>query len=692
MISQYLSDCLRAEIAFLLFVPLFIFPGYILGNATDMFCFRSQGYLTRVCLSLGFSVAITPILLFLLWRVSIQWATAGYCLSSVLGVGLLLKNHWRMHQIRIPGVLASIGAAWMLIVLFSLVDLPIGHGLYVSSVANPDHSYRVEIIAQLARSFSLPPSSPFLAGNFAPVVLRYHYFWFLVCGLIPHLTGWRIGARDALNGSIIWIGYLLLASLALYWKFIFNVRDPLRKSIASIPVLLLGGLQGPAFFAAFLLYRDLKGYWKLPYPTLTWIEGLGQITYWLDSLLWVPNHVAAVLACLAALLALYRMHQVTDLRQQVILTVVAGFSLASSVGLSVFVCIPFFAFLGVLCAFQLIKFPGRRLSIELASGLFIAALLIAPYLWSIRAPAGTPFPLGLSIRPSSVANMLALHIRGITPLGKQLLNLALEPLVFFYELGILAVIAIWAFAQCKVTRSQEERGRDKLIGLFALVTIVIALFVNSNEISEGTNDLGWRAPLGALFFLVFYGVWWFDGWRNNDLQNPLPQWARKFRPVLVLLVVIGFATTLTEFMLLRFYELANRTSQAAAHTEDLRTALDFLRHNTAPEAIVQLNPEKDDSTYSGLYMERGTALRAGRNVFNHYDGTNPDLVRNTETGIEPIFDDIGLVPDQVQQRCSALRIDYVVVQPGDRVFIDSRSWIWQLTPLYANQSVRIYKC
>jgi hypothetical protein len=694
MISQYLCDCFRAGIAFVVFVPLFVFPGYILGEAADVFRFRSHGFLTRVCLSLGFSVAITPIILFMLWTVSIQWAIAAYYLSAAIGIGFILKNRRRISQIRIPGVLVLIGVAWILIVLFSLVDFPIGNGLYVNGVSNPDHAYRVEIIAHLARSANLPPSFPFLAGDLGKVTLRYHYFWFMVCGMIPTLTGWRIGARDALIASVVWIGILLLAVIALYWKFFFHARDTLRNSIASIPVLLLGGLQGAAFWGLFFLHGCYRGSWRFPYATLTWIEPLGQITYWFDSCLWVPNHVAAVLASLVAMLALYVIPHAANWRQRAVLIVLAGFSLASTVGLSVFVGMPFFAFLGVLCVYHLFKAPRRRLWIELASALGLAVFLVAPYLLTIRAPAGSPPPLVFSVRPSRFVDIhiIAQHLPDITPLGRQLLYLVAEPLVVFFELGMMAVVAIWAFARCKSEPSKEARDRDNLVGLFAFITIVLVLFVSSGPISGGGNDLGWRAPLGTLFLLVFYGVMFFDVWRSKGLASLLPSWACKFRPMLVLLVVLGFGTTLTEFLVLRFASVVNITREEAVHTADLRAALDFLRHNSAPEAVVQLNPEKDNAVYSGLFMERRTALRAGDMVFYHHSGFDSGLIRQTENAIEPIFADAGLKFEQVQQSCASLGIDYLVFQPGDTVFNDDRSWIWRVAPLYVNQSVRVYRC
>lgn len=692
MILRYLLDYFHAGTAFLLLVPLFLFPGYILGESTDIFHFRSQNFLTRTCLSLGFSIAIAPIILFFLWSASVQWAIAGYYLSALAGTGLMLKNRWRIRQIRIPPILALIGIAWFLLALFSLVDLPVGSGLYVNAVAKPDYSYRAEVVAQLARTSRLPPLSPFFASHSNPTILRYHYFWLMLCGIIPKITGWRIGSRDALNGSVPWIGYLLLAMVALYWKFAFKAKDVLRMSIASVPVMLLGGLQGLAFFVLALLHRLLEGWWQLPRPTLTWIETLGQITYWLDSLLWVPHCVAATLASLGALLALYEMHHIAHWRQRAVLIVVAGLSLASTVGLSVFVGIPFIAYLGVLCAYRLFKAPERRLWVELASTLLLAVSLIAPYLLSIRAPAGTPFPVTLSIRPSSFANFFVHHIHGITPAVTQLIYLAAEPLVVIYELGIMALIAIWAFKQRKAAGSKEERVRENLIALFALITILIVMFANSAEASGGSNDLGWRATLGVLFFLVFYGVRFFDCWRKNGLPSLFPSWGHKLRPVLVLLIVIGFGTTLTEFLVLRLYYVINNTREVGVHTADLRTALDFLRHNSASESVVQLNPEMDNVTYSGLFMERGTALRQADADSHFTSAVSAGTRSQEEIEITPIFDDTRLPFGQVQQKCSAVGIDYLVFQPGDAVFMDKESWVWQLVPFYANQSVRIYRC
>ena len=96
--------------------------------------------------------------------------------------------------------------AWFLVVQLSLADLQIGHRLYVSYVAF-DHSVRVPFVEAAARN-GVPPLNPFYGLGKAPV-LRYFYYWYVVCALPMQLFG--LSARGVLQCQRLlerrWIGF-----------------------------------------------------------------------------------------------------------------------------------------------------------------------------------------------------------------------------------------------------------------------------------------------------------------------------------------------------------------------------------------------------------------------------------------------------------------------------------------------------
>ena len=66
-----------------------------------------------------------------------------------------------------------------------------------------------------------------------------------------------------------------------------------------------------------------------------------QIASWLDSILWVPNHLASMLASTGALLLLWRSRQSASFRQRLTAMLLAGAAIASAFGLSVYVAVGF---------------------------------------------------------------------------------------------------------------------------------------------------------------------------------------------------------------------------------------------------------------------------------------------------------------------------------------------------------------
>ena len=128
--------------------------------------------------------------------------------------------------------------AWFLMVQFSLADLQIGHRLYVNYVAY-DHSVRVPFVEAAART-GVPPLNPFYGLGKIPV-LRYFYYWYVVCALPMRLFG--LSAKACLDASVFWSGLGLASIIPLFLKYVLGETDNLRsKSVIGIALLTVTGL------------------------------------------------------------------------------------------------------------------------------------------------------------------------------------------------------------------------------------------------------------------------------------------------------------------------------------------------------------------------------------------------------------------------------------------------------------------
>ena len=144
--------------------------------------------------------------------------------------------------------------AWFLLVQFSLADLQVGHRLYVSYVAF-DHSLRVPLVeAAAGAEFRL--GILFTVWERLPV-LRYFYYWYVVCALPMRLFG--LSAKACFNASVFWSGLGLASTIPLFLKYFLGETEHLRrKSVIGIALLTVTGLDlipyavhGPAIITCF---------------------------------------------------------------------------------------------------------------------------------------------------------------------------------------------------------------------------------------------------------------------------------------------------------------------------------------------------------------------------------------------------------------------------------------------------------
>lgn len=688
-----------------LFLPILIFPGYLIGSQLKIWGFRYPSLLMRLCTALVLSIATAPILIFLLWSVSVRIAEFAYWTSVIATIFYIFRTRRTLPRFRLPAVTSYIAILWLFISLFSQIDIPVGGGLYLSEVAY-DQSYRTEFVAALERSQTLPPESPFFVDSAhdgpSTVPLRYHYFWFMLCGLIARISAYHVGARDVLMASVSWGGFAVFAILLLVLRFFFEKHDIRRPGLMLLGAMAIGGLQ-VVFLFVNALARLVRHMPLLKEGTLTWTDQKGQIAGWFDTLLWVPNHVAALVSGLAALLLLWSIRECKAVSERVIRVLLAGVAMASAVGLSVHVSFGFLAFLGVLSGVFLIKGRWKWAGFTLGT-LWTAAAMAWPYLRILRASAagGTPF-LAFAVRNSDFAynTVRSLHLHSF--FLEQFVRAAFTPIVFFYELGFLLVVAVWKLMQ-PLPSDTTEKLRVRLLWLFVGVLFLTAFFADSSVGSAKTNDMGWRGMLGIQFVLLFWTVDFVEQSLLRPISPGLEQdghWRRTRRQFVVILACVGICTTGTEILLLRFFTLAvdhklaredmiaSLPKDNGVYTSDLREAFDYLRKNTPLDAVVQDNPTRTESMLPGLFMERQTATRSAEGL--RFGGKPSDYMQvllDTSAPFQSSHETLALL----RQTCARTGVDYWVIQSSDGVWQDRQSWVWSEVPFYANPHVRIFSC
>lgn len=172
------------------------------------------------------------------------------------------------------------------------------------------------------------------------------------------------------------------------------------------------------------------------------------------------------------------------------------------------------------------------------------------------------------------------------------------------------------------------------------------------------------------------------------------------RPLVVVLLAIGVASSIYEAASLRLYAVAsdvvalsryswlNPAPDTGRRLYEIRAAYERLRSMTGPEAIVQQNPDTDPGDLPwGLYAERRTVAETPS--CNTAMGGDPGECAAVMARIAPIFQG-SAQPDEVDATCRALGISALVVKDTDPVWSAAGSWVWSRKPDFAGDHVRVF--
>jgi hypothetical protein len=643
------------------FALIFLAPGYCVGRVSNVLDFRRRSAAEQWLWSMGISIVVAPIILNLLSRWLPLHVTIALCWFLVAAAAGDLLRRWRtsgfpigFHMRRLTAIACGLAAIWAVICLLSLPDLQLGHRLY-STAAVADLSHRTAFVAS-AMLGGAPPSNPFFYPG-SPVGLRYYYYWYVITAIPGAAAG--VEPRTALFASSIWCGWLLAAAAALFLKHFYGVRRHIR--IAGVAAMALLGVTGLDVLYVLVLYLKYK-------IVLSDMEvwDTDQVTSWTNSLLWVPHHVAATIACMLGFVFLWHAGRSLEntLRQRVLLAVLAAMGFASAAGLSVYVTLAFALFLTTAALFWLATRRFKTLALYIMVAMLVV-LLSASYLRDLRA---TGTRIGDSAADATAVTqhqppIAKLALRQLPPTlmpvlrhavhENKLANILLRPFllvpIMFLEFGFFFLVAVrqgrqdwgrdwgqdWrkgrnhATAELPASNLLDLRDIRWLSWLMLLSGLWVALMMRSTVIMN--NDLSYRGVEIAQFILLVWGAAQIAGARPEvDVLAPSMETPRLTQaahtPLRIgwlagSLLFIGIISSAYQLVMLRFYlygsDRYNWTNPVIPESEfggrfgainqELRDAYASLDRVLPPSAKVQFGaaPKLD---LQHLYYSRYQAL------------------------------------------------------------------------------------
>ncbi|MGH9615510.1 MAG: hypothetical protein ACRD28_02130 [Acidobacteriaceae bacterium] len=711
MIHNYTAHDLLATAAIVpVFAIFLVFPGYGVGWLTDLLQFRSSSTTRRILLSLPLSLAISTIVVNLVGR----YVRPAIILWAFLIAGALVSFHWiyvwTRRKPRVSRAAKSTKVAlilaglWTVIVIGSLADIEIGNKLYAST-ALWDHAVRIAFVHSALRSMP-PVRNPFSYLGSAPVA-RYYYYWYVLCSYPARLT--HFNPRYALYGSSVWCGFLLAAMIPLYLQDFFGIAENLRrKSVIGIALLSVTGLDILPTIYEFLRARTVS-------PDMEWWDPV-QITSWTDALIWVPHHVAALVACLIGFLALWNVRKIVDKPYSVwikrtVCGTFAAFAFAAAAGLSIYVTFTFALFL--LC--WGIRLLYKRVYQEFVLYLGTACLtflISVPYLHDLlphqasnaspavggAAVAGIgagPFAFGLRALPSFLATPYFLKIRGFS--HPWLFAPAGVIVVYILEFGVFALIAWDRFERDRNRQSKLDEAEIAAWYMVAVGMFVIT-FVRSSVISS--NDLAFRSAMIPQFIFLLWGAEYFDRW--CFVPHP-DRWkrGRMKNGVILSTLALGFVATCYSLTILRTYMLFDDSGMIVYPADWLpaphEIGIDLMHVRQAyaqldkilpPRSIVQYNPMRNDYLPL-LEYDKFQSVDAFPNCGTEFGG-DASKCPPVQTAIDTLFNKPGEV--NIREVCAQLSIDVLVVRQDDPAWQDRKSWVWTNSPVVEDSYIRAFRC
>jgi hypothetical protein len=561
-------------------------------------------------------------------------------------------------------IAAGIAAAWVLFVVVELVDIGVGSRLYFS-VTVFDHALRTAFVDAVMRT-GVPPANPlFWPGHAAP--MRYYYFWYVLTAAAARLAG--ATARQAMIASVAWSGFGLAATLELYCRHFLGgtaVSETLvSESRPGAPAVLNPALRienrgtRPRLVVALALLAVtgldilpvlVKALLRMPTDgDMEWWSA-AQVSSWMDSLLWVPHHIAGLVCCLLGFLLVWMSKGIGG-RRRALCGLIAGLSFASAFGLSTWVALAFAMVMAAWMLWALVWERGSRARVPvLLLAAAVAAVALLPYLAELHGEAsgaatvlanGATSPDGKGPIANEGAHLLRFGVRHIIPAESvqgigwiarlaqthpaaedAAVGLVLLLPGYFVELGFYGLVllaALWAMRR----RRLDEAARTALV--LAVAGLAVSTFLRSTVSGLVSTDL---ASSNFAVTLSAFSRFAFSSVENNDYgmrwERGLGVTKRFLRGAMLAMAWIGLAGTVYQVVALRVYlPVEERLGRAEAdglaeRAMAARLGFDAMHRSVAKNAVVQYNTAQPGEYFvlaqamlQGSGAGRGTGVCGG---------------------------------------------------------------------------------
>ena len=711
--AHEIADLVLATLAF---VPVAVCPGYLVAWLANLHGFRQRTWVERLFWSIPLSLAVSTIASVLIGRfLSLTAASWFFAVCAVVWLAAIYSELFPRHRsgIRFAFGLRPLGGralawalAWVVFAILMFVDVESRQRLFMS-VMLFDHGFRVNWIDAVLRSGVPPANSLYFYHHATP--MRTYYFWYVLCAAIARMT--RLPARAVLDASCIWSGFALAALIGLYLKHFLEVGSRLRRQfLICMFLLLVTGLDILVIlWEIFILHLPLRG-------DIEWWSW-GEITSWIDSLLWVPHHIAGLVGCMLAFLLAWMAVKQSS-RGRIVSVAVIACAMASAFGLSIYVAFGFFLVMLVWGTWQLAIERAPRPVLPLVAGGFFAAILLIPYLWELTHTASAGMD-GSTVFSFAVRQMFdpgwllawspLRHIGEAHPIrAVNFANLILLIPGYVVELGFYLLVLLIYLAPAWRGRARLDAPRRSLL-VIAVATLPFITFLRSWVLQS--NDFGWRAALLMQFPLLLFASDLLAGRSASRVGGRTPEPSallfhvdsRLLQWLGCITLAIGLATTAGQAFLLRLlFPIAEAHPQLARDVNASRLShtayISFLGYakldaSISRDAIVQYNPAEPWPYNVALNMReigRQTAMFSDQLDCGSVWGGDPVGCKAMRREVDALY--AGATAQQARATCARYGIGYLVARVYDPAWYDRNGWVWSLKPVVADPDFRALDC
>jgi hypothetical protein len=685
-----LDDLFASTQAFLVFALFLVPPGYVTGTITDVIGFRTRSVLEKLLLAIVLSVCVAPGLAVLVGRfASVTVSLWMFVSIAIVFVFVFISDprcqdkSEHVHPCRSTIIAAALVSSWVIIAISQLIDWQIGNRLY-PSVVSFDASLRADFIQACLRT-GVPPLNPYFFAHGSAPVMRYFYYWYVLCALPAKLA--HVSGRASLIASSAWCGIAIAAVTVLFLKHFLEVKERLRRvSLYAIALLAVTGLD---------LFFIVSRHW-VP-PDMEWWD-TDQVTSWFDALLWVPHHVASLIACLGAFLVLWVATQSRSTRPRIAAVFVAGLGFSTAAGLSVYVVFAFAIFMVLWTLSLIIEKRWADFAMCILAG--VGALIFAlPYLHDLRGPGASGGGFAAVHVPLFVPLVTWLVREGLvqSEFGLLLWRIPMLMLHYVFELGFFLIVLAVRWKRDR----HLPRSRVKTASWLMLASsFVVASFLRSAVIRS--NDLGWRGAMMMQFILLLWAAILLDEFVFTNSSNSMRS-RILLTTACAVAILVGASGSIFQILVLRTYVWMSDHGKVVAvswlpqppaigeRTYEIRSMFEALDRKIAVSAIVQNNPFTQDFGPFHLYSTHQFA--AGDSECGDAFGGDPRLCRETVGALNQIYRTAAtLQAEDLNQFCDDFQIDVLIAQDRDPAWQVSNSWVWTRIPLASAQHIRAIPC